>query len=262
MLKHLETILRSVGEALIKLRAEGPIAGHWADASQFKADADRIAHDMLVNGLNEMTQDIPVISEEDEPSQARTRPEQYWLIDPIDGTASYAGGYDGFVTQAALMQNDRPVLSGIYAPANDIFYDAEQGKGARVNGSPLRLSGKTTQGGPTLIDNYPEPRATGAAAYEQMGFHRYVESGSISLKICRVADGTADLFFKDVILRDWDVAAPALILTEAGGTLTNISGREYDYSGDWVKPGIIAASYDGIREAFLAWHETHRMKTP
>lgn len=69
-----------------------------------------------------------------------------------------------------------------------------------------------------------------------------MESGSIALKICRIADGSADLFVKDVAVRDWDVAAPSLVLTEAGGTFTGMDGAPWHFGGNWEKRGLIAAS--------------------
>ena len=81
----------------------------------------------------------------------------------------------------------------------------------------------------------------------------YIESGSISLKICRIADGTADVFFKDVLLRDWDIAPAALILTEAGGNFTGICGKPFPFVGEWVKPGVVAARSEVLSERVSSW---------
>lgn len=252
MLDRLSNILSDVGLMLTELRARGPIEGIWADSSQFKAEADRIAHDLLVRALGAMTPGVATVSEEDM-SHERERPSEYWLIDPIDGTASYAGGFDGFVTQVALMKGNAPVLAAVHAPVLGLTYLAEKNKGASLNGHRLDVaSGDPNRA--VLIDNYPEPRASALAAFQELSMSGYVESGSIALKICRVADGTADLFFKDVTLRDWDVAPAELILLEAGGVMTGIDGAPFPYVGDWVKPGLIAARSEVLLERFQAWH--------
>src|SRR5207253_4609201 len=93
----------------------------------------------------------------------------------------------------------------------------------------------------TLIDNYPNPRGVAADLYGELSFKKYVESGSTGLKICRVADGTADALFKDCGLRDWDIAAPHLILQEAGGHGVDGLGNTIRYGAPRRQPGVIAA---------------------
>ena len=251
MLDRLSSVLNDVGLMLMELRARGPIEGIWVDASQFKAEADRMAHDLLIRALGAMTPGVATVSEEDM-SHDRERPSEYWLIDPIDGTASYAGGFDGFVTQAALMKGNVPIFAAVHAPALGLTYLAEKNQGASLNGQRLNISA-VDPGRAVLIDNYPEPRANALAAFRELSMTGYVESGSIGLKICRVADGTADLFFKDVNLKDWDVAPAELILLEAGGVMTGIDGAPFTYVGDWVKPGLIAARSELLLNRFQTW---------
>ena len=145
------------------------------------------------------------VSEEDAGSQTGERPDAYWLIDPIDGTRSFVeGSSPGFVTQVALMRHGVPVEAAVFCPPLDLLYTARRGAGAALNGS--RLSLDQTPGLAKLIDNYPQPREIAAAVVEAFGIPDYIKPGSIGLKICRIADGTADLFVKDVVVRDWDVA--------------------------------------------------------
>jgi len=92
-----------------------------------------------------------------------------------------------------------------------------------------------------LIDNYPEPRGIADALVKRLPATGYVECGSIGLKACRVADGTADLFVKDVVIRDWDIAPADLILQEAGGCITNVDGHDLRYDGASKIHGVIAA---------------------
>jgi len=234
MIDKLENILKTVGAGLLRWR--GNAGGEW-EGAQLKTQADREAHQALSTALTGLL-NIPVLSEEDPASHIDPRPSTYWLIDPIDGTASLAGGFDGFVTQAALMENGEPVLASVYAPVLDRLYIAEKGGGAFCNGERIQVASDESR--LILVDNYPEPKGTAARMMESLSCTGYLESGSISLKICRVADGSADIFFKDIVVRDWDVGAPSLILTEAGGTFTTVEGKPYPFSGNLEKPGVTA----------------------
>lgn len=229
------------------------IRGAW-DGSQFKAAADMMAHEALTARLRAIAPQIPVLSEEDPQSLAGQRPDRYWLIDPIDGTASYAHGFPGYVTQAALVQGRTPVLAAVYAPETDVLYTAVRGRGARANGRLLATLAPAPVGSGALIDNTPEPRGIAARVYERFEFTDYVECGSIALKLCRVAEGRARLFVKDVPVRDWDVAAPGLLLAEAGGALRTLSGTAFDYTGPFERTGLVGAADEAACAAVTAWH--------
>lgn len=238
VLERLGDLVTDLGMQLEARRAS--YTGDMPAPVSFGDAADQFAHRFLCGELVAFGLGIPVISEEDKESQSDPRPARYWLIDPVDGTASYRGGFAGYVTQLALMEDGQPILAAIYVPASDELFLAERAAGSVCNG--IRLSLAEPSGRRRFIDNYPEPRATGALLYDRLACDGYVESGSLGLKICRIADGTAEIFFKDVILRDWDIAPAALILEEAGGTLTTTSGNPFVYSGDFVKSGVIATA--------------------
>jgi 3'(2'), 5'-bisphosphate nucleotidase/myo-inositol-1(or 4)-monophosphatase len=254
MIEDLSRVVRDVGRHIMEWRNAGITEGMWVK-DQFKAKADKLAHDVFEAGLRDISPFIPVISEENLESLKKERPGQYWLIDPIDGTASFVHGFKGFVTQAALMQNNRPTHAVIFAPALDELYIAERGKGASLNGKQIRRCG--SQKFETLIDNYPEPRGIAKEAFTSLGFSKYIECGSIALKICRVADGSADLFLKDVQVRDWDLAAPELVLEESGGTLTDISGMRIQYTGNYEHCGLIAAHEQSINSMIAQRFSLH-----
>lgn len=247
----LTRLLEALGRDLLAWRKAGATAGHW-EGAQFKAEGDLRAHRFLVDGLSANWPGLPVVSEEDE-AFAESRPERYWLIDPIDGTASWVGGFPGFVTQAALMEADEPVLAAIVAPALGFTYTAARGHGAWLNGAPLVVGGRGDS--LRLIDNYPAPRGVAAAAMTGLGCTGYVECGSLALKMCRVIDGAADLFIKDVIVRDWDMAAPALVVAEAGGCFLRLNGDPWRFTGPMQKAGgIVVAADAALAQRAAAWH--------
>jgi len=194
--------------------------------------------------MSEIFPGIPVWSEEDA-TRADRRPARYWLIDPIDGTASWYDGFAGFVTQGAFFEKGRPVYGVIHAPAFGMTWTGETGKGAWRNRCALeRLHPSERR---VLTDNTPEPHGFAARLMEPLRITAYRESGSLGLKSVLVADGTADLFVKNVAIRDWDVAPAAVILAEVGGRLTGLSGEEWDYAGGLEKTGgLIVARDDAL----------------
>ena len=137
------------------------------------------------------------------------------------------------------------------------MYLAELNSGARLNGEPLKVNSSISE--IRLIDNYPEPRGIAQLITRSSRDAKYIESGSIGLKICKVADGTANLFVKDVIVRDWDLAPGHLILSEAGGIFRDLHGNEIKYSGEVEqKNGIIASSTEALVYKVIKVSESER----
>ncbi|MFB9801864.1 inositol monophosphatase family protein, partial [Streptomonospora salina] len=240
-----ERAVRDVGALLRGWRAgSAAVSGAW-EGDQFKARADAMAHEELCARLARVDPGAPVLSEEDPAGLGGGRPGRYWLIDPLDGTASYVHGFPGYVTQAALIEHRRPVVAAVYAPESDRCYTAVRGQGAAADGAGLRIADRDPgpgAGAGVLTDNTPEPRGIARAAYTHFGCSGYLESGSIALKLCRIADGSAHLFVKDVAVRDWDVAAPGLVLEEAGGGLLRLDGSRFGFTGPFEGIGVIGAA--------------------
>ncbi|GAA4941994.1 3'(2'),5'-bisphosphate nucleotidase CysQ [Streptomonospora halophila] len=253
LLAPAERAVREVGALLRAWRSDPRVTSGVWEGDQFKARADAMAHDELSARLRRAAPDVPVLSEEDPAGLSGRRPERYWLIDPVDGTASYVHGFGGYVTQAALVEGRRPVAAAVFAPESGRCYTAVRGRGAAVDGERLRVSAPDTGAG-VLTDNTPEPRGIARAAYQRFGCSGYLESGSIALKLCRIADGGAHLFVKDVAVRDWDVAAPALVLEEAGGAVLRLDGGRFDYTGSFEGTGVIGAVDGATCAGVAAWH--------
>ena len=239
-LDGLERAMRELGRDLLAWRDdEGAREVH--SPAELKTEADRRAHARLVEAIARDFPDVTVISEEDGSHEA-DRPERYWLIDPIDGTASWLGGFDGFVTQAALIEGEEAVAGLVFAPALDHFYKAAKGEGAWLDG--VAMARMTPRDGLVITDNTPEPHGTAAALMGALEASNYCESGSLGLKCCLVADGTADLCAKTVLIRDWDLAPAAAIFAELGTVLANADGTPYRLAGAWEKPGGFIAARD------------------
>ncbi|CAL9567014.1 3'(2'),5'-bisphosphate nucleotidase CysQ [Nocardiopsis dassonvillei] len=251
-----ESAAAAVSEVGVLLRTwrrdAAAVRGVW-EGDQFKAEADARAHRELSERLTAIAPDIPVVSEEDPGSLVRERPPRYWLIDPIDGTASYAHGFPGYVTQAALVIGGRPEVAAVYAPETRALYTAVRGRGARRDGVPLPRRPAAPPGHGVLTDNTPEPRGIAARVRDRFGYEDYLESGSISLKLCLIAEGAAHLFVKDVPVRDWDVAAPGLVLAETGGLLTRLDGTPFRYRGGYEHTGLVGGADPATCRTVARW---------
>ena len=253
LLKAVAGAVVEVGALLREWRSDPSArSGVW-EGSQFKAEADAMAHRALSQRLTAIDARIPVVSEEDPASLSRERPPRYWLIDPIDGTASYVHGFDGYVTQAALVIGESPEVAAVFAPESGVLYTAVRGRGARRDGVPLPGSPPAPPGHGVLTDNTPEPAGIARRVYDRFGYGEYLESGSISLKLCLIAEGAAHLFVKDVPVRDWDVAAPGLVLAETGGLVTRLDGTAFTYRGDFEHAGLVGAADPSTCRAVARW---------
>jgi fructose-1,6-bisphosphatase/inositol monophosphatase family enzyme len=252
MIDQFREIITECGKYLLKMSESEKAIGSW-QANQFKAKADKLAHYFLIKSFKAQL-NLPIVSEEDDESYEHES-QEYIIIDPIDGTASFSHGYKGWVTQAALIKNQKPVISVVFAPAfNELFW-AESGKGSFCNGRRLALKQTTSQQITSIIDNYPTPQGITKEVVDHFKIPHYEESGSLGLKICRVASGSSELFFKEMNPRDWDLAAPQLIIEEAGGILTDAFGRKIKYgSTTRSHKGLIASSNEQIMKRVSAWY--------
>jgi 3'(2'), 5'-bisphosphate nucleotidase len=261
-LGKLEALLGELGQRLREWR-DDHAARAVSDPKLFKTEVDRRAHEVLIEGLARIAPGVPVVSEEDNhfDEGQLSRRSEHWLIDPLDGTASWYGGYAGFVTQVALMSGGQPVVGVVHAPMLVKTWTATRGGGATLNGAPMRRA--EVQGPPVFVDNTPQPHGITAKIMHAMSTTRYLESGSLGLKSVLVADGSADVFLKDVIVRDWDLAPAALIVEEVGGTLLRLDGSHYNFVGPFEKQGgfVVASSCSLAEDVVRAIRATSAEKS-
>jgi 3'(2'), 5'-bisphosphate nucleotidase len=187
--------------------------------------ADEQNHRLLTNRLP-MLKNVPVFSEEDYPSfKERSSVDEYWLIDPLDGTKEFINGDPEFSVLIALMQNRRPVFSCVQVPAADEIYVAEVGQGAYrlAEGEFSRLGGSLIPPLVGLESRFsPEPEAD--QFYKSNAVHDTVTMGS-ALKFCALAMGRASVYFRHFGPHEWDVAAGDLIVHETGGVMYSWPSR-------------------------------------
>jgi myo-inositol-1(or 4)-monophosphatase len=164
--------------------------------------------------------------------EPRHSPRYCWVFDPIDGTTNYAHGLPIFCASLALEVDGQPIVAAIYDPTRRELFTAERGQGARLNGQPIHVSETTTLIDALLVtgfhyDVHKDPGEVIALFSTFITQARAVRRlGSAALDLCYVAAGRFDGFWEKK-LQPWDVAAGALIVAEAGGRVTAMSGAPY-----------------------------------
>jgi 3'(2'), 5'-bisphosphate nucleotidase len=184
--------------------------------------ADHAAHDVIVTALAAWHPDIPIISEEGRipPETERAGWQQFWLVDPLDGTKEFIHRNGEFTVNIALIVAGIPVLGVVHAPALELTYRAGAGLGAwrrRGSGAPERIwSTPPAEGLPLRVaESRSHPSAELEAWLAARPVAARVPVGS-SLKFCLVAEGSVDVYPRLGPTMEWDVAAGDCVYRHSG----------------------------------------------
>jgi myo-inositol-1(or 4)-monophosphatase len=155
-----------------------------------------------------------------------------WIIDPLDGTTNYAHGYPCFCVSIALENAGVIEVAAIYDPTRDEMFAAERGQGATLNGRRMRVSAVDELNSAMLCTGFPynvreRPNFERDFARFTMAAQAVRRDGSAAIDLAYVACGRFDGFWEDG-LKPWDVAAGILLITEAGGCVTDFNGNALD----------------------------------
>jgi 3'(2'), 5'-bisphosphate nucleotidase len=255
VLEDIITLCRAAGAETLRFYRTDMSVTYKDDQSPLTA-ADRASHDVIIGGLRNLAPGIPAISEEDAPGgdTGGPVPEQYWLVDPLDGTKEFLKRRDDFTVNVALVQNGKAILGVVYAPAHRVIYFAESGAGAwrQADGSDaipirthpadvksLRVVASKEHAGPAveaLLRRLPNASVTSIGS---------------SLKFCLVAEGKADFYPRFVPTMEWDTAAAQCVVETAGGQMLTLDGEPLRYG----KPGRKNPSIITIGDPAFAWSE-------
>ena len=207
---------------------------HKTDGSPV-TEADLAADALISEGLASLSPAYPVLSEESEiPSyETRARWKRLWLVDPLDGTHGFAGRTGEFAVNIALVEDHRPTLGVVYAPADGICYYARSGYGAfrrDPDGTHSGLSVRATAVSPIrVVTSYSRRNPLTNEFIGRFGDVSIERLGS-ALKSCRIAEGRADVYPGFSRTYEWDTAAAQCIVEEAGGQLVDIARRPLRYN--------------------------------
>ncbi|MFB0710222.1 3'(2'),5'-bisphosphate nucleotidase CysQ [Buttiauxella noackiae] len=248
MLDKICQLAREAGAAIMQVyEGQKPLeATQKSDDSPVTA-ADLAAHGIILQGLQTLTPDIPVLSEED-PQSWETRQSwgRYWLVDPLDGTKEFLKRNGEFTVNIALIENGKAVLGVVYAPVLNVMYSAAEGKAWKEE-CGVRNQIHVHDARPPLVvisrshaNNDPELKEY----LQQMGEHQTTAIGS-SLKFCLVAEGQAQLYPRFGPTNIWDTAAGHAVASAAGAHVHDWQGKPLDYTPreSFLNPGFRVSIY-------------------
>ncbi len=248
-------IAAAAGTAVMEVYRSGFEVREKPDSSPV-TEADLVAHEIILRGLRLLHPRLPVLSEESAPPpfDQRRKWRRFWLVDPLDGTKEFVNRNSEFTVNIALIQDGRPQLGIVDAPAlgQTFIGDVAAGQAERrVHGEWTPLNGRRMrEKGPlTLVvsrshanerlQRYLDDLADGFAQTQERSI------GS-SLKLCLLAAGEADLYPRLSPTSEWDIAAAEAVLCAAGGAVRQLNGQPLAYNKrDLLNPEFIAAA-DGV----------------
>ena len=204
---------------------------HKEGINNLVTEVDKLAETRIIEVIRKAFPAHSIISEE---VGELIKPSDYqWIIDPIDGTVNFAHGIPICCVSIGLMYNGQLLMGAVFNPMMDELFVAEKGQGATLNGQPIKVSVKSNFKTAFLVTGFPYNWPDGAEHPIKV-FERLVleglpvrRLGSAAIDLCWVACGRFDGFW-EYNLQPWDVAAGYLIVQEAGGRVTDFSGKEYD----------------------------------
>ncbi|HXV68761.1 MAG TPA: inositol monophosphatase family protein [Nitrospira sp.] len=221
-------------------------------------DADHAAEQCIIDHISRRFPLHGVLAEERGQMAPSSSP-YLWIIDPLDGTTNFAHGYPAYCISIGLEFQGRCILGVVVDPSRNEMFTAVEGRGAHLNGRPLRVSRTSTLDRSLLVTGFAyDIRDTPhnnldhfvTFALKAQGIRR---TGSAALDLCYVAAGRFDGFW-EVKLNPWDMAAGSVIVREAGGRVTDFSGIDFSIYGK-----ALVASNGHIHQAMI---ETLREGAP
>lgn len=216
-------IIREYFQGTFKVENKGTV-------NNLVTEVDKLSEDKIIAIIKEYFPEHNILSEE---IGALTQESDYqWIIDPIDGTVNFAHGIPICCVSIALKHKDDLLLGAVYNPIMDEFFFAEKGKGAFLNDEPITVSQKSEFKKACLVTGFPY-KWPKTFEHPIRVFERIIMEGlpvrrlgSAAIDLCWVACGRFDGFW-EYNLNAWDVAAGYLIVTEAGGHVSNFNGDAY-----------------------------------
>jgi len=240
-------LAKQAGDAILEVYATDFDVETKNDASPLTR-ADMASHLVIEKGLAQLTPDIPIISEESglPRFEERRQWQQYWLIDPLDGTKEFVKRNGEFTVNIALIDGNRPLMGVVHVPVLGKTYTGceiigaairendgatRQIKVAEVTANPVRIVGSRSHRGHSLD-----------ALITQLGGAEILPMGS-SLKFCVIAEGGADIYPRLGPTSEWDTAAAQAVVEQAGGKVLKLDGSPLTYNTkrDILNPYFLVA---------------------
>ena len=233
------------GELSLKLREQGLTKEVKLDNTPV-SNGDLEVNKILIEKIIKLTPNIPIVSEETSDNKTRDNLENFWLIDPIDGTYDYINDLDEFTINAGLIIEKKPAAGLIYAPAKKrMFYSYGDGFSFElIDGKSIKLNNSKNFDKNEIkfvsYSNKLKPEIN--EIYKQLSVKKHVRMKS-SFKFCVIAAGEYDGYVAEPRASEWDIAAGHAILKHSGGSITDFNGKEILYGKkDFKNPSLILKS--------------------
>jgi 3'(2'), 5'-bisphosphate nucleotidase len=205
--------------------------------------ADKVAHDIIYNGLIKLHPAIPVISEEGKntPYEERKNWDHYWCVDPLDGTKEFIKRNGEFTVNIALIHNNVPVLGVIYIPAQNLLYYADSVSGSwkkTPGGKAMQIKADKRSADWIAVGSRSHSDSDENDLLKQYPVVEFIAIGS-SIKFCLIAEGKAHIYYRKGPTMEWDTAAGQAIANFSGSTVEMLSGQPFLYN----KPSMLNDSF-------------------
>jgi len=258
MLPHVRAAVAEAGKAIMTVYND-PATTEVVDKDDKSplTEADLAANRILVDRLKALTADIPILSEESKqaPWSQRQHWKELWVVDPLDGTREFLKRNGEFTVNVALVRGNRPVLGVVYAPALDRWYyaTAEDGAWRRDDErEPVAIEvGEKRDDRPWQVVGSRSHNTREVEDFvARLGAAEFVAMGS-SLKLCLVADGSADIYPRLGPTSEWDTCAAQAVVEAAGGQVVNAeTGQALTYN---ARETLLNPWFIVCREPDPAW---------
>ncbi len=243
MLEAVCALAKVAGQHILKVRQGALAVETKADKTPVTA-ADKASADYLVDALQTLYPDIPIVCEET-PKPMLSEETAFWSVDPLDGTKEFIAGRDEFTVNIALVRAGYPVLGVIYVPMRRECYFAAEGIGAfkqheEAVWQPLQTIAVAGEGVLKIVSGRGCARQQLNAFLAQQSKYELTYVGS-ALKFCLIAQGTVDIYPRWAPTFQWDTAAGQCLVEQAGGALLTLTGERFAYPvGDFLNPYFYA----------------------
>jgi myo-inositol-1(or 4)-monophosphatase len=251
-LRLLEQSVRDAG-AVASSHFGGSVKSWSKKGGSPVSEADLAVNALLEARLRPARPDYAWLSEESTDSKSRLSARTLFVIDPIDGTSAFIRQRPQFTICAAVVHDGRPLCGVVFNPILDEFFSAAQGYGAQLNRAPIQVSAQAAIEGcrmlaGSVIFRYPQWQIPPLPAWPQM----HVENrSSIAYRLALVAAGRFDAALVQSAKHEWDLAAADIIVTEAGGRVSDHSGHPFRYNGPTAKLAPFVCAGPSLHTALL-----------
>ena len=245
-------LARLAGAAILE-QYEGPLnikQKKSADDVEPVTQADTIANDLIVTQLKREFPDDGILAEESVDTDRRLAKSRVWMVDPLDGTNGFIDGNGDFAVQIGLAEDGLCVLGVVYQPLTGVLYRAVRGNGTWVERPEFEpekalVSDKKILSEMRLAASRSHRSPRMSKVVESLGFQEEVQRGSVGIKIGLLIEKQCDVYIHlSPRTKQWDTCAPEVILTEAGGRISDLFGYPLNYNVPDVqnRNGLVASN--------------------